>query len=572
MLAEGSCTLSDSSEVEWDRRLTSHSQLKVNSGAPRIYPTKLKISGTIEPLVLRERLLLGLVSMSDPDIKITDDDRRQVDGGTLITQIGIDSEEVEWRKDFTQFDERDRERLEGLYDSLDRVADDLVEEFYDHLQSYEESIKVLDSSSKSVSALKRSQSEYLRDLGRGEYGQAYFERRARIGKIHDMLELGPKMYLGAYSIYYEGLISTIVEDAKRTFDVQVASAKNSASTDESTEQKNGYGDSEAKTAVDFVADHILSMLKLLSMDQQVAMDTYIHSYSRKLEAELERRSTVTGEINTAIKDLQESANNVAQSSQQISAIASDQTESMEEVASEMDELSATVEEIATTTDEVQATSDRALDLAEDGQNAATDGIAAMNRVSEETRRSGEDVRELNERIDEIDEIVETINDIADQTNLLALNASIEAAREERDGAGFAVVADEVKALADESREQAGMIERMVTEIQDETQATVESLEETAENVAESVDRVELALDHLNDIADVVEKTASEIREVADATDDQAASTEEVAEMAQQSLTMAKEVSSEVDEVAAANDEQTAMVNQIRESMARLADE
>ena len=137
---------------------------------------------------------------------IDDDSRRGVDGASLTTDIGIDGDEIEWRSAFTRFDADDAAQVEAMSGTFERIADDLVDEFYDHLQSHSEAVAVLDSSSKPVEALKETQREYLLDLGRGEYGQEYFDRRARIGKIHDMLDLGPKIYFGAYSIYYRGVM------------------------------------------------------------------------------------------------------------------------------------------------------------------------------------------------------------------------------------------------------------------------------------------------------------------------------------------------------------------------------
>ncbi len=79
-----------------------------------------------------------------------------------------------------------------------------------------------------------------------------------------------------------------------------------------------------------------------------------------------------------------------------------------------------------------------------------------------------DIQALNESIQEIDELVDIINDIADQTNLLALNASIEAARVGGAGDGFAVVADEVKSLANEPQERAVEIEAIVADVRAQT--------------------------------------------------------------------------------------------------------
>ena len=483
---------------------------------------------------------------------VTDEDRLAVSGGQLCRELDITDDEIAWRKSFTGFEEGDAERLAGMEDTFDKIADDLVEEFYAHLQSYDEALDVLNRSSKSVELLKRSQAEYLRDLGRGSYGDEYFERRARIGKIHDMLDMGPRFYLGAYTIYYEGIVDAIVEEEKSAL----------ADADE---------DRDPAAALDRVRDRTTSVLKLLSLDQQVAMDTYIHSFSQDLEAELDRRERVTDEVETAVDECKQSANSVTERAERLVDTATQQEETMSEIATEVSNLSATIEEVASTAEEVDATSSDAERLAAEGRESADRAIEVMEEVDGVTDSVSDDVAALEDGVDEIDEIVDLIDDIAEQTNILALNASIEAARAGEAGEGFAVVADEVKQLAEESQSHAVDIDRRISTIQTETQETIESLDEMTARIEEGIDAVEGAMEKLHDIADAVAAASEGIQEVADATDDQAASTEEVASMVDEAADQATGIREAMDTVADANREQAEKVQYIADTVQDLSE-
>jgi heme-based aerotactic transducer len=484
---------------------------------------------------------------------IDDDSRRSVDGSTLTDDLDIDETEIEWRRAFTRFDTEDKERLEAMSDSFERIADGLVDEFYDHLQSHSAAVEVLDSSSKSVEALKRTQREYLMDLGRGEYGQTYFDRRARVGKIHDMLDLGPKMYLGAYAIYYEGVADAIATDIESKFS----------------------GDDTTSEAVEEALERFVSALKLMNLDQQIAMDTYIHSYSKQIETELQARSNlqseVRNEVEEPIEDLQAGSDRILESTEEIATLADDQADSASQAANEVGNLSATIEEVASTTDDVAARSERADELASDGRRSAEDAIEKMGDVTEAAETVTDDVESLHERVKDIDDVVEVIDDIAEQTNLLALNASIEAARAGEAGSGFAVVADEVKSLAEESQEQAGRIDGMVTEIQTDALETVESLETTNDALAKSTEEVTNVLERLEDIAAAIEDATDGIQEVSRAMDEQAASTEEIASMVDELADRSGALTDEIESITEANREQKRGVDDIARAVDRLTD-
>ena len=578
----------------------------------------------------------------------------------LLDAIGLDAGELAQRKAVTGFTEADERRLTEMKPVVDEAVEDLVEGYYGKVTSYSETREILDASPDSARALEQSQRQYLSDLTSGRYGQEYFERRARIGRVHDVYDLGPKSYFAGYTAYYEGVVRAIAEDVKSGLvasdggvddgrsgdspDADAPSGRHAPGSDrrshhaephapdrptpspdreavrrstpifegqeyppedprhddgsasgrqdepdddvapaEPRDERPGTprgeavadGDADtlgAREAVDLMSERVLSFLKLATLDQQVAMETYTDLYRKRAADEIARQEQVTQEVEATVTELEYAAEEVARSSQEISAMAVQQSESTETVAGEVSNLSATVEEVASTAVEVEATSEEAEALAVQGKESATEAIEMMESVNDSAARVTSDVGHLQERVNEIDDIVEVINDIADQTNLLALNASIEAARAGEAGAGFAVVADEVKSLAEKSQEQVGQIEGKIASIQEDTGETVASLTETNDEIDRGIDQVEDAMENLTEIVEAVKETAVGISEVADATDDQAATTTEITEMVEDVAQSADEIREHVEAVAAANEQQTAQVAEIGEAVDNLVDE
>lgn len=482
-------------------------------------------------------------------------------GASLASEIGLTTQELERRKEFINFDRTDEDHLVEFDGALASSIDEAVEEFYSHLTSFDETIEIFEQSDSTVDQLKITLEKYLEQLFEGEYNREYAESRTRIGKAHEQLNLGPKIYLGGYTLLYDCLIDGIIDTVKTEIEAP------------STEHENGVS-RPVESALDQAAEQIKSLLKILNLDQQIAMETYIHTYSKELDKIIEEQeklmNQVDKELEKPVEELEDSITQTAESSSTIDTKARNQVDSMERVTGEVANLSATVEEIASTADEVAATSKRAESQAKDGQEAAEQAVSAIENVEEASESVTQDMHNLDKQIDEIDQVVQIINDIADQTNLLALNASIEAAKADEDGRGFAVVADEVKSLAEDAKSHAGEIEEVIETIKKDTDATLESLSEMETELQEGINEVNSAMQQLQEIAESIEEAAHGMQQVSDATDDQAASTEEISAMVDDVLQKVDGVADEIETIASVTHQQRAMVGRIRETVNQLS--
>ncbi len=105
---------------------------------------------------------------------------------------------------------------------------------------------------------------------------------------------------------------------------------------------------------------------------------------------------------------------------------------------------------------------------------------AVVSMADNVQTAQKAVEELEEAAKKVDRVVIFIREIAGQTNLLALNATIEAARAGDAGKGFAVVAGEVKALANQSAGATEDIATQITEMQQATHSTIQSISSIAQ--------------------------------------------------------------------------------------------
>jgi len=216
---------------------------------------------------------------------------------------------------------------------------------------------------------------------------------------------------------------------------------------------------------------------------------------------LEQRITeFRAEVQQLISQTAEQLNNNQKHALEVREAAETVEVKAREAASASQKSSGEVEAVSSAADNVAMANGKIAERAERARSFA-------NATREVSDRGQDQMRELQEQAARISNVVQIIRSIAQKTNLLALNASIEAARAGAAGRGFAVVASEVKALADQTAHATGEITEIIEGMQGSTdragvsftealQALTE-IEELVSDIAEAITEQDQAVSDIS---------------------------------------------------------------------------
>ncbi len=182
----------------------------------------------------------------------------------------------------------------------------------------------------------------------------------------------------------------------------------------------------------------------------------------------EKSTALLGQVNEQMSRTSALMDSQSETVSQIAEISGKLAESVSDMENISTSLSASAEEQASAIAEITENISRISDDAEKSLNESEKAAEAAKQSSDMLIENNEEVKNMLAAMDEmtdashrIEGIIKTIEDIAFQTNILALNASVEAARAGTAGKGFAVVADEVRNLATKSAEAASSTSALI---------------------------------------------------------------------------------------------------------------
>ncbi len=235
-----------------------------------------------------------------------------------------------------------------------------------------------------------------------------------------------------------------------------------------------------------------------------------------------------------IKDIVDAAQQLSESSAQMSGItvqarqdSAEQKSQLGLVATAVNEMAATVQEVAGNTATAEQAAHNAKGETAAGLQVVNENIRITNELSSEIKNAADVIQALKTDSEGIGSVLDVIRGISEQTNLLALNAAIEAARAGEHGRGFAVVADEVRTLASKTQESTVEIQEMIEKLQQGADGAVTVMAKGIDTVEASVQQATQTGQSLQSISGTVNGISDINTQIATAAEEQSVVAEDI---------------------------------------------
>ena len=288
------------------------------------------------------------------------------------------------------------------------------------------------------------------------------------------------------------------------------------------------------------------------------------------------RQTKSGEHMTSVAgNITDLFNAAGKNANELKEIINSTNSGMQNIADSTESTAEAVTDQAAKCQEIMeqtsATDGKRIEMLEAPQNAEATVLAGEKTISSLKEKSDavskasqvtvDSTKAVLEKVEEVQNIVGTIMSISSQTTLLALNASIEAARAGDAGKGFAVVAGEIGSLSEQTSKASSEIKEIIAELTADANKAMESIDNTANSVDEQNvmigeteqnfetihENVANLIERFREIGDGMQAIVKSTTEINDSISNLSATSQEVASLSNEGVTSSNTAVSKFDE-------------------------
>lgn len=293
-----------------------------------------------------------------------------------------------------------------------------------------------------------------------------------------------------------------------------------------------------------------------ALQQELALvATNINEQCEKLNAASGSMAQSVDETLNTVEQVEKAVTEIAQGATSQAQETQTATEQIIVMGSMIEETGVEVEELRENARKMRSASEQAMEILDalgEVNQQTKDAIAVIAKQTDVTNESAMKIKMA----------VDIITDIAEETNLLSLNASIEAARAGEQGRGFAVVAGQIQRLAEQSNESAQQITGIIELLIQETQRSVQTMEDVKAVIEKQDENVTLTEKAFGDVKDGITQSIEGIRNITRRTEELDQARVKVVDVVQNLTAIAEENAASTEETSASATEMSTIMENI----------
>lgn len=216
-------------------------------------------------------------------------------------------------------------------------------------------------------------------------------------------------------------------------------------------------------------------------DETRELAQWINNMIDSLESIMMQVKLTAGDVSASQQVMNDTTAVTVTSAQRVSRNISEMIRSMRSQLKDIDAVKESAEQMRGTLRQLERQANEQIDVAKHEVVRIGDKMSHISSKVEETNQT---IRTFMGTVQEVAGVLHAIEQISSQTHLLALNASIEAARVGEHGQGFAVVASEIRKLSDLTRKSTEEVHLIISHIYKDAQQAVQSMKEGTKVVQE----------------------------------------------------------------------------------------